>query len=117
MNLAYFWIISIGLISELNLRVIRPSCIGGKLLEFSLGLLISIAITIYLVIDAPKHNKSPVLWGILGFILGLLGLGIYLIVTDRKVLGWIIVALFIILVIIVILFFAVIVAMFVNMGY
>ncbi|MFE8697495.1 hypothetical protein ACFYKT_14220 [Cytobacillus sp. FJAT-53684] len=85
-------------------------------MEFSFGLLISIAVTIYLVIDAPKHNKSPVLWGILGFILGLLGLGIYLIVTDRKVLGWIIVALYIIIVIIIILFFAFIFAALFNMS-
>lgn len=84
-------------------------------MELSLGLLISIAVTIYLVIDAPKHNKSPVLWGILGFILGLLGLGIYLIVTGRKVFGWIIVVLYIVLVIIIILFFAVIIAALFNM--
>lgn len=74
-------------------------------MEYSIGFLISIAITIFLVIDAPKHNKSPVLWGILGFILGFLGLGIYLIITGRKVLGWIFVVLFILFVIIILLLF------------
>ena len=86
-------------------------------MEYIVGLLISIAITAYMVIDAPKHGKSPVLWGILGFILGLLGLGIYLIVTNRKVLGWIIVVLFILLVIGIILIFAFFLSMFINMGY
>lgn len=74
-------------------------------MEFLFGFVVSIAITIFLVIDAPKHNKSPVLWGILGFIFGLLALGIYLIKTNRKVLGWIILGLFILLVIIIILLF------------
>ncbi|MBP2239664.1 TM2 domain-containing membrane protein YozV [Cytobacillus eiseniae] len=86
-------------------------------MEISLGLLISVAITIYLVIDAPKHNKSPVLWGILGFFLGFLGLGIYLVVTGRKVLGWIIIALFIAFIIIILLFFAFIITALFNFGY
>jgi len=85
--------------------------------EYFLGLAISIAITVYMVIDAPKHGKSPVLWGILGFVLGLLGLGIYLIVTDRKVLGWIIIGLFILLVVVVILLFALIFSVFLNSGF
>lgn len=86
-------------------------------MEYFLGLAISIAITVYMVIDAPKHGKSPVLWGILGFVLGLLGLGIYLIVTDRKVLGWIIIGLFILLVVVVILLFALIFSVFLNSGF
>lgn len=86
-------------------------------MEYGIGLLLSIAITVYMVVDAPKHGKSPVLWGILGFVFGLLGLGIYLIVTNRKVIGWIIVVLFILLVIGVILIFAFFLSMFVNMGY
>ncbi|MBY0121708.1 hypothetical protein [Bacillus sp. S/N-304-OC-R1] len=86
-------------------------------MEYSIGLIVSILITVYLVIDAPKHGKSPVLWGIVGFIFGLLGLGIYLIVTGRKALGWIIVALFILLVIGVILLFAYFFSVFMNMGY
>ncbi|QTM98890.1 hypothetical protein ERJ70_05995 [Sediminibacillus dalangtanensis] len=57
-------------------------------MEF-IGLIISIAVTIYLVVDAPKHGKSPVLWGVLGFIFSLLTLGIYWIQTGRKVIGWI----------------------------
>ncbi|MBS4189730.1 hypothetical protein KHA94_05845 [Bacillus sp. FJAT-49705] len=72
-------------------------------MEYFIGLAVSIACCVYLVIDAPKHGKSPVLWGILGFILGLLGLGIYLIATGRKVLGWIIVALFILFIIVIII--------------
>lgn len=86
-------------------------------MEYIISLIFSIAITVYMVIDAPKHGKSPVLWGILGFILGLLGLGIYLIVTNRKVIGWIIVALFILFVIGIILLFAFFFSMFMNMGY
>ena len=86
-------------------------------MEYFLGLAISIAITVYMVIDAPKHGKSPILWGILGFVLGLLGLGIYLIVTDRKVLGWIIIGLFILLVVVVILLFALIFSVFLNSGF
>lgn len=86
-------------------------------MEYIVGLIVSIAITVFMVMDAPKHGKSPVLWGIIGFIFGLLGLGIYLIVTGRKVLGWIIVALFILLVIGIILLFAFFFSMFMNMGY
>lgn len=59
-------------------------------MEGSFGLLLNIVITIYLVIDSRKYGKSPVLWGILGFIFGAIALGIYLIKTDRKVIGWII---------------------------
>lgn len=42
------------------------------------------------MIDSRKHGKSPVLWGILGFVFGAIALGIYLIRTDRKVIGWIV---------------------------
>jgi hypothetical protein len=59
-------------------------------LEGLFGLALNIILTIYLVIDSRKHGKSPVLWGILGFIFGLIALGIYLIKTNRKVIGWII---------------------------
>jgi hypothetical protein len=58
-------------------------------LEYS-GFIINILITIFLAMDAKKHSKSPVLWGILGFLFGPIALGIYLIKTNRKVLGWII---------------------------
>jgi hypothetical protein len=56
-------------------------------MEF-LGFLISIIITIYLALNAPKYNKNPWLWGILGFIFGLIALGIFLIKTGRKGWGW-----------------------------
>ncbi len=59
-------------------------------MEGLFGLALNIILTIYLVIDSRKHGKSPVLWGILGFIFGLIALGIYLIKTNRKVIGWII---------------------------
>jgi hypothetical protein len=59
-------------------------------LEGFIGLVLNIILTIYLVIDSRKHGKSPILWGILGFIFGLIALGIYLIKTNRKVIGWII---------------------------
>lgn len=79
-------------------------------MEISLGLILNVAITIYLIIDAPKHGKSPVLWGILGFIFGLLPLGIYLIITGRKVAGWIIVVLSILSVILIFLLLSVLIA-------
>lgn len=60
-------------------------------MELTFGLILSIVIAVYLAIDAPKHGKNPWLWGILGFIFGPLVLGIYLIKTGRKLLGWIIV--------------------------
>jgi hypothetical protein len=59
-------------------------------LEGFFGLALNIIITIYLVIDSKKHGKSPILWGILGFVFGAIALGIYLIKTGRKVAGWII---------------------------
>lgn len=59
-------------------------------MEGTLGLVLNIIITVYLVIDSKKYGKSPVLWGILGFVFGAIALGIYLIKTDRKVIGWIV---------------------------
>ncbi|MEH7352140.1 hypothetical protein V7150_00985 [Neobacillus drentensis] len=55
-----------------------------------IGLIVNIIIVIYLFLDAPKHNKSRWLWAILGLIFGPIALGIYLIQTGHKVLGWII---------------------------
>jgi hypothetical protein len=59
-------------------------------LEGFFGLALNIIITVFLVIDSKKHGKSPILWGILGFVFGAIALGIYLIKTGRKVAGWII---------------------------
>ncbi|WP_223820846.1 hypothetical protein [Bacillus sp. S3] len=59
-------------------------------MESSIGIIISLIMAIYLFIDAPKHNKSRWLWAILGLIFGPIAVGIYLIKTGRKVLGWII---------------------------
>jgi hypothetical protein len=76
-------------------------------MEFSFGFIISIAIAIFLAIDAPKHDRNPWLWGILGFVFGPIVLGIYLIVTGRKVAGWIILVISILLILLVILLFSV----------
>ncbi|KKI89256.1 membrane protein [Bacillus sp. SA1-12] len=75
--------------------------------EFSFGFIVSIAIAIYLAIDAPKHNKNPWLWGILGFIFGPIVLGIYLIRTGRKVAGWIIFVISVLLIILFIILFGI----------
>lgn len=58
-------------------------------MEFSFNWIVNILIAIYLVVDSKKRGKSPILWGILGFLFGLIALSIYLIRTDRKTLGWI----------------------------
>ncbi|WP_052738006.1 hypothetical protein [Bacillus sp. SA1-12] len=76
-------------------------------MEFSFGFIVSIAIAIYLAIDAPKHNKNPWLWGILGFIFGPIVLGIYLIRTGRKVAGWIIFVISVLLIILFIILFGI----------
>lgn len=52
------------------------------------GWFVSIIVAIYLFVDAPKHGKNKWLWAILGLLLGLFTLGIYLIQTGRKGLGW-----------------------------
>ena len=72
-------------------------------MEFSFGFVLNIVIAIFLAIDAPKHNRSPWVWGILGFLFGPITLGIYLIATGRKVIGWIVLILSIILILIAIL--------------
>jgi hypothetical protein len=76
--------------------------------------IIGLIIAIFLFIDAPKYNKSRWLWAILGFIFGPIALGIYLIKTGRKVLGWIITIIAILLYLLIIFFFVVIAAMFAN---
>nr|WP_193351999.1 hypothetical protein [Bacillus xiamenensis] len=52
------------------------------------GLFVSLAVAIYLWFDAPKHNKDKWLWSILGLLFSTIVLGIYLIKTERKGLGW-----------------------------
>ncbi|MFS0655975.1 hypothetical protein [Bacillus sp. 179-C3.3 HS] len=52
------------------------------------GWFVSVLVAIYLFIDAPKHKENKWLWGILGLLCGLFTLGIYLIRTSRKRIGW-----------------------------
>lgn len=70
-----------------------------------LGLIINILTTVYLAVDARKHNKSPILWAILGFVFGLLALAVYFIRTERKLIGWILLVVVSIVYIFIILFF------------
>jgi hypothetical protein len=56
-----------------------------------LGFIISIFITIYLARNARKYNKNPWLWALLGFFFSLMTLGIFLIKTQRKVSGWLLI--------------------------
>ncbi|WP_299742978.1 hypothetical protein [Rossellomorea sp. y25] len=51
--------------------------------------LFNILIAVYLFIDAKKHNKNKWLWAILGLIFSFVTLGIYWILTGKKVLGWV----------------------------
>ncbi len=74
------------------------------LMEFSLFWAINILITIYLVVDSKKTGKNPVLWGIMGFLFGIITLSIYLIRTGRKILGWILLVLAIIFMLLFFLF-------------
>jgi len=82
----------------------------------SLGIIVGIIIAIYLFVDAPKHKKSRWLWAILGFIFGPITLGIYLIQTGRKVLGWIITIVAILLYILIIFFFVIVALLLANSG-
>ncbi|MGX6445666.1 hypothetical protein ACWM35_20815 [Neobacillus sp. K501] len=83
-------------------------------MESFFGLALNIIITVYLVIDSRKHGKSPILWGILGFFFGAIAMGIYLIRTDRKLIGWIVTIISIIGYIILFILIALAVALFVG---
>jgi hypothetical protein len=61
-------------------------------MEILLGFLLSVAIAVYLAIDAPKHNRNPWVWGILGFFFSLFPLGVYFLVTNRTAAGCIVLA-------------------------
>ncbi len=86
-------------------------------MQSSFGLIVGIIFAIFLFIDAPKHNKSRWLWAILGFIFGPIALGIYLIKTDRKVLGWIITIVAIIIYLLIIFFLVIAAVLFANGGF
>ncbi|WP_284036644.1 hypothetical protein [Neobacillus sp. 114] len=66
--------------------------------------IVNVIIAIFLAVDAPKRGKRQWLWAILGFFFGAIALGIYLIQTGRKVLGWIITILAIIVYILIFIF-------------
>lgn len=51
--------------------------------HFSLNF-INIIILVYLMVDAPKHGKNQILWGILGLLLGPIALTIYLFQVGSK---------------------------------
>ncbi|MEH7110401.1 MULTISPECIES: hypothetical protein [Bacillaceae] len=84
-------------------------------MEFISGSIVGVIIAIYLAIDAPKHQKSAVLWAILGFFFGPITLGIYFIKTGRKVAGWIILIIAI-LVYVAIFVLALLAAIFIGAG-
>jgi len=86
-------------------------------LEGSFGLIVSLVIAIFLFIDAPKHGKSRWLWAILGLIFGPITLGIYLIRTGRRVLGWIITIVAILMVLIIIVMLVAAAALFLKGGF
>lgn len=69
-------------------RIIESVYIRGSLILRITGLFVSLAVAIYLWFDAPKHNKDKWLWAILGVLFSTIVLGIYLIKTERKGLGW-----------------------------
>lgn len=50
--------------------------------NFSLNVM-NIIILVYMMIDAPKHGKNQVLWGVLGFFFGPIALTVYLFQTGR----------------------------------
>jgi hypothetical protein len=58
--------------------------------------LFNIIIAVYLFMDAKKHDKNPWLWGILGLLFSFITLGIYWIITGKKLLGWLILIAYII---------------------
>ena len=82
-------------------------------MEF-VGFIIPIAIAIFLAIDAPKHDKNPWLWGILGFLFTFLPLGIYFIQTGRKVAGWIFIVIFALTITLIVVLITLAVAFFKN---
>ncbi|WHY77417.1 hypothetical protein QNH20_25720 [Neobacillus sp. WH10] len=85
-------------------------------MKLTFGLIVNIIIVIYLFLDAPKHNKSRWLWAILGLVFGLIALGIYLIQTGRKVLGWIITIVSILIYLLIIFFVVIAVIIFSTSG-
>jgi heme/copper-type cytochrome/quinol oxidase subunit 4 len=59
-----------------------------KRLGFIFYAITQIAIAYYLYVQAPLYNKDRWLWTILGLMFGPYTLSIFLILTNRKGLGW-----------------------------
>lgn len=68
-----------------------------------MGLFINVVVAIALGFYAKKYDKSPILWGLLGLVFGLMAIGFFLIKIGKKLVGWIIVIITLILNIIYIL--------------
>ncbi|MEW9110339.1 MAG: hypothetical protein AB2374_13385 [Cytobacillus gottheilii] len=79
-------------------------------MEILISFLGHVAIAIFLALNAPKYGKSPVLWGIFGFFFGILALGIYFVQTGKKVIGWILIIIFVMIMILIVIFFSVLIA-------
>jgi hypothetical protein len=90
--------------------------LGGKFMNGLIGIIINILFAVFLFVDAPKHGKSQWLWAILGFLFGPIALGIYMIKTGRKVLGWILVVLVGLAYLFIIVMFVVMAVLFTNGG-
>ncbi|MFG6496431.1 hypothetical protein P8610_13780 [Fictibacillus sp. UD] len=56
-------------------------------MELAMVFIIELLIVYYLFVQAPLYNKDRWLWAILGFLFGIITLSIFLIQTDRKLLG------------------------------
>ena len=58
-------------------------CLGGGII-YLIGLAISIGLTVFVYTDAKKRGMAnPILWAVLTFFTGLIGLVIYLIVRKK----------------------------------
>ena len=66
-----------------NTGASAAGCLGGGLI-YLIGLAISIGLTIFVYTDAKKRGMSnPILWAVLTFFTGLIGLIVYLLVRKK----------------------------------
>ena len=88
-----------------------------KWLELALYYIVELVIAYYLFVQAPLYNKDRWLWAILGFFFGIITLSIFLIQTNRKMLGWLLLIVSVIIGILGILFLYVLIwAIFFSKG-